>query len=82
MNKRRNPQTVKKEIWEIEKLKREDLQIGNYLFDDFEVVEVEDNKVWLRFKIGVFLMEIEDEGNNALFRMSAVMWYNNFIVII
>lgn len=64
-----------KEQWD--KLSREDLQEGKYLFDHFEVVGVEERRIWLRMSIGVMVMEAqreEGEGKGAVVRISTVFW--------
>lgn len=77
MRRFRDNSSTKKELWDIEHLKREELQPGSYLYDHFEILEVEPSRVWLKFAMGVVMLEVEENNNDkedVLVRMSSVIW--------
>jgi hypothetical protein len=47
----------------LNKLTRDDLQPGKFLFDKFEVAQVDKNRIWLRAPIGLLVLEAKEEGD-------------------
>jgi len=75
LRRNRDTNTGRKEQWDMDKLTREDLQPGKFLFDHFEIAEVEENRIWLKARIAMIVVEVtkEKEGE-AKVRMSTMFW--------
>eukprot|EP00026_Physarum_polycephalum_P017859 Phypoly_transcript_19219.p1 GENE.Phypoly_transcript_19219~~Phypoly_transcript_19219.p1 ORF type:complete len:210 (+),score=20.98 Phypoly_transcript_19219:27-632(+) len=75
MRRYRIANSEKTEQWDLSKLTREDLQPGKFLFDKFEVAQVDKHRIWIRFPIGLLVLEAKEvAGGEALLRFSTVFW--------